>query len=114
MRLTLRLRLALAKAQLRLLLVISRYMGLNRKPERPMPEREFMYPHTCLCIDTDVSNYEFHYSTLYSDDAVNMLLSTILEEFIGEQITNDQVSIYRWVQDGTVEETIMELIFKYE
>ena len=45
---------------------------------------------------------------------VNMLLATILEEFIGEQITNDQVSIYRWVQDGTVEETIMELIFKYE
>ena len=114
MRLTLRLRLALAKAQLRLLLVISRYMGLNRKPERPMPEREFMYPHTCICIDTDVSNYEFHYSTLYSDEAVNMLLSTILEEFAGEQVANDQVSIYRWVIDGTVEETLMELIYKYE
>ena len=60
-----------------------------------------------------MSNYEFHYSRLVSDDGVNMLLATILEEFIGEQITNDQVSIYRWVQTDC-EETIMELIFKYE
>ena len=45
---------------------------------------------------------------------VNVLLATILEEFVGEQMANDQVSIYRWVQNGTVEEVIMELIFKYE
>ena len=114
MRLTLKVRLALAKAQLRLLMLCSRYMGLKRKPERPMPEREFMYPHTCICVDTDVSNYEFHYSRLLSDTDVNVVLATILEEFVGEQVANDQVSIYRWVQDGTVEEVIMELIFKYE
>ena len=111
MRLTLRLRLALAKAQLRLLLFCSRYMGRYKSPKPPMPEREFMFPHTCLCVDTVVSNYEFHYSRQLTDEGVNMVLSVLLEEFIGEEIVNNQVSIYRWMPDGTVEDTLMELIF---
>ena len=43
-----------------------------------------------------------------------MVLSVILEEFIGEEIVHNQVSVYRWMPDGTVEDTLMELIFKLD
>ena len=114
MRLVLFARLALAKAQLRTLLFCSRLMGHLGKHAKPMPQREFMFPHTCICIDTVVSNYEFHYSRQLTDEGVNMVLSVILEEFIGEEIVHNQVSVYRWMPDGTVEDTLMELIFKLD
>lgn len=112
MRLIIRLRLVLAKAQLRTLLFCQRLMGYRVDRIIPPNQREFMFPHTSICIDTNAANYEFNYSKLMDDESVRMVLGPILEEFAGEQVYNDVVAVYRWLEDGTVSEMLMGLVYE--
>ena len=102
MRLTLLLRLWLMKWKLRGLLALQRVM------KRDKAHLEHDYPHTTICIDTEDNNYEYHYASVLSESQLNQRLRLILAELMCKGIHNNEVTVYRWVEEGHIEQAILQ------
>lgn len=102
MRLILLLRLVLMKWKLRGLLALQRVM------KRDKAHLEHEYPHTTICIDTEDQNYEYHYASVLTEVQLNLKLRAILAELMCKGIFNNEVTVYRWVEEGHIEQAILQ------